>query len=1760
MKQKVYKLGVIALLLYLPIIGKAVTVTDSAVAANVQVCLKKEVVRLAFSVGSSGTTGSYLDIKLPTGFSWEGIAYGPIVAGGSGSNTITYAGVFSGKHRITFGSSTQNQSIRLGFYQKAGCGAGTSSFTTRDSLFFYEGTGSINLSATDLFNGVVPSLSLTSISNSPSPTTVGATVTRKYTITNGGFGATSNFNVIDDYLNGGLLMNLTSFKINPSGVNYTIPSGNITDNLDSTILRFRPTLIQQIGDGDTLFENGESFELQYTFTTSSCGDGSNNIISNLNTTWLCNGSFCTYISTPTAVSITVPSAPNLIKVSKAAVTWCTNSNSIDTFFVTNSGGAARDLIFTIASQLWPENQNIGLNSYTGYLDTANFFIKLGSNGAKIHPTFSVLNYTSHNMAGVVFGNEPAVIEYKRLFLNSNDTLWFFVSQKYVTASFDCGNQSSFGTFRPAYPGILYDLTYNNACGNISYSEPRVVVRYHEAQQVFYTETSQTDFYCDQAGEIVYKNEGTINQRLALDYYRTKNSYYDITVTLPTALVFDNSFSKIQQVRYVNPNGSVVYPYFIPSTNTWRFYAYQLENAFGKWIVKVKGAPASAGVCTGVHTYNFTLKTLLDSNNCNPSGNLSTLICNNTNFTYYGCVICCPLGGLAILNSSFQRTNYGFPDNNNDRQIDISGTVDTTLINRRIGISGDSLRLMIKALAVTNVTHSQWEKVAFGAILPGISSFTNFDYIKSSIKIRYASIGVDSVINISSYTILPNDTILFEIQPKRPLKQGDTVVFNGLFRDNLPRIGLVSLTIPAIYWASHVPFYNGGTLTNNNRFWCGNALNSYTHHTVYNNVTNAGLMQFTNCGQLISNTYLLDYVGNVEGPTPNIFRNEFRPILKPERFAIKFPTGYIIDSVNFNYNQAVLDKYIYSVPYTISNDSVIVNFAPYFNSGTLQMPDEASSTTIRVYLRPSCKIPTGIIQNTSLRYDARFIPKNLLINDYVATVGQLVYTAPSFLLNSPTPIYLGYTKTANWPYSITNASTQTVPNVWAYIPNNPNLPIDSLKFGSTIVTPDANGFYRLGTFTGNEVKNYQVFTKNLACNDDSLTVYMGYGCAGYPTSFTPTTCNFAPRKLYIQPQPAAIQTQITALATTPLDPANPSGGNFGSSSIYMCQGFPFEMELQATQPGNLYDVKETLTLPFNGGTGLDFISDSGYIEYPIGTTPRRFSATANSAILSQVPGGTMTLDLAQIDPANFGSGNALLGTGLGSNNTRRVILRWKMKSNCNLVNGDQWQATQLANSPCGSPAAGNSTVTSGYLLSLTGVTRPYVANLKVSTGLDGCGAQSTQIRIEKIGAGAPQPTDSITVRLPKTVVAGSVSCSGAACPVGAIVYTTRTDALYQYITFPYPSSAGSTGDTLLYSFPMRSRDKATCANNQTVKADVFQQLTIYCGSPIPANLCPNAKNSLGSETKSFDIRKAILSFDAYSSTYVYPSTYKYRFGGNVLNTSSYVATGAGVTLKTFMDVNNNLTYEKGIDALVRTTVLGSAIPTNGSVSFNDSFVNSSYSPSPSLPMYTVIDTGDASANCFCGGVVQSAFNQALPIEFINVNAINLKNMTGKVQWTTNADIHTIKFIIYRKSENDMYFTKIGEVMAQKVINGQAQYTYYDPISQLSEGRIYYQIEAVSENNINKTSKTVSINKTGIVNQTNLFTVSPNPSSQLVKINLTEGLIDGKITISDINGKIVFNVDFKGSETAINIANLAQGIYSISVESNLTIETQKLSIVR
>ncbi len=1189
-----------------------------------------------------------------------------------------------------------------------------------------------------------------------------------------------------------------------------------------------------------------------------------------------------------------------------------------------------------------------------------------------------------------------------------------------------------------------------------------------------------------------------------------------------------------------------------------------------------------------------------------------------------------------LGYSLNRINYGLADDNNDGIP--SGILDKNAIRLKRTIPGDTIEIYHKFYIKTeNPSFSQFEYVRS---LMDVSNTGYYAVVSDSVFVNRAT-GPDSVFAHTPSTLSSryfNTNLSF----MAPFQNNDTVII---------KLKLRVISNPAGSTISYNSELAGGASRNNfaTNFACGPFIDNQTILGIDNFAY--GDQSYTNngCSKLqmnIQNYFRIagdnDRYGNFKFP------NEVRRFAEVKQMRLTIPDGWLVDSVElYTKTHNTVSNYPLgkNIPHTMINPNLL-SFRPGIlmqsEGGLLSVGDEGHVFYYTVHLTPTCQTNNGApftyrVSDSIVKIQGLHQQTYPFSSPMVG--GSVLHYQPNLILSSALPVATAYTKTVNWPISISNLSQFAAEGNWfALKSNSGNVIIDSLKEGATTITPDANGLYRIGTVNSGSSRNFTAFSKSTACNYDSVFVLSSWTCNNqYPTDvFAPIdsviyagqtnlTVNgrlvipanatvpanatikavgkitimpnvsigsgtnitsqvsidvrspnlFWPGvslnignagicyknvQLYIQPQPAAIQTQVTALTATPSDPSNTASAAYGSSTIYMCQGFPFEMELQSTQPGTIYNVKEVLTLPFNGGSGLNYVTDSGYIEYPIGTTPRRFSAAANTAILGQVPLGTMTLDLAQIDPTNFGADKGLPGTGLGNNDTRRVKLRWKMRSNCNLVSGEQWQPTQQAISPCGAPAAGNNGITSGFSLDLFGVSKPYVATVKVATGLDGCGSQTTQIRIEKIGAGAPQPTDSITVRLPKTVAAGSVTCSGVACPVGAITYTTRTDVLYQYITFAYPSTASTNGDTLLYSFPMRSRDKATCANNQNVKADVFQQLTIYCGSPIPANLCPNSKSSLGSETKNFDIRKAILGFTGYSSTYVYPSMYKYRFSGNVSNTSTAVAAPTGITLKTFMDINNNLAYEKGIDSLVKTTVISSAIASNGSVGFIDSFENYRYSPSPNLPMYTVIDTGDATANCFCGGVVQSGFNQALPIEFLSVKAVNLNNLTGKVVWRTNTDMATTKFNVYRKTENETAFSFIGSVPNRGGANGINEFVYYNPISSLPTGKIYYQIEAVEQGGISKRSSIVNILKTNAIQSAGLFNLIPNPANAQVSIQLSEGLADGNVKIMDINGKVVFTQSFAGLTTTINTSQLAAGIYSVQVSSNDGIETQKLSVVR
>ena len=76
------------------------------------------------------------------------------------------------------------------------------------------------------------------------------------------------------------------------------------------------------------------------------------------------------------------------------------------------------------------------------------------------------------------------------------------------------------------------------------------------------------------------------------------------------------------------------------------------------------------------------------------------------------------------------------------------------------------------------------------------------------------------------------------------------------------------------------------------------------------------------------------------------------------------------------------------------------------------------------------------------------------------------------------------------------------------------------------------------------------------------------------------------------------------------------------------------------------------------------------------------------------------------------------------------------------------------------------------------------------------------------------------------------------------------------------------------------------------------------------------------------------------------------------------------------------------------------------------------------------------------------------------------------------------------------------------------------------------------------------------RTNVFSISPNPATDVISVSNATNVTLKNITISDINGRVVRNVAYENvSNVDLKISDLAAGMYIINIASDKGIETKK-----
>lgn len=1699
-----------------------------------QTCLKAEKTIVKFTSLSNQTSGSTITISLPQGMRITQI--NSVLLNGSGTS---YSQFFLSQNRIgllTLGSSLAiGDVIRIEFLQYANCSSGSTTFIAQDSFYFSGSSGNFSQIGNS-FNGFAPSISISSISHTPSPVAGGSPTTKKFTVSNSGFGASSRILIVEKYTPGDFIFTGGSYRINPSGVNYTIPVSRITVKSDSLLILLNASDISNIGDGDTLFENSESFEIQYQITPQNCGI-SNSINSQLIAFWLCNSnSRCNGLSSNSTLSIGIPGTPNLTRLPIRSRRFdCFNNTQFrDTVRILNNGaGPATNIQILQYITIYPNMFN---STAMGFLDTSILRYSIGRNGVLLRPNYTVTgtingNYSSWgcNLNGRV-GRTRIVIPN----LNAGDTLFFYTGSVQCQYNVPCNSNSGSG-HDIVPPGISYDLSFQNGCGNINYNGgTQIVIEDYNYCRAYMANLAPPTAKTGESLDLVQKITDA-NPESGFDYpSRTRT---EIEVSLPSVLVLDSSFA--HPVYFETQGGTIVNPTTRPGN--YRFAFRRLPYlGLGKLHIRVKGK-CDTNFCPGLFNWTYQWKINPDTTSCSFT---NTVICKNFSIAWLSnCKSnCCDLG-LVNIEYSSNRINFGLPDNNNDKRPDISGSINKSLVRTEQFIPGDTIEFYYKGVYKTNSTHTQWE---FSRIIFDASVSSRFDLISDSVFVN-RFVGTDTAFRITP-SITGGRYYSTDVSFMNDFLNNDTIVVKMKLRINANGNLDWSFNSMVNAWAAHIanPTNPGVDL-----FTCTPIQDFGIVWRRLNGIDNtpASTLTSTGCQTVIDQVYYYIETGFLGRGQADKFDFEYRPFAYPSQFRMFIPPGYSVDSVKlrewYHHTGGTATTnhpyFMQNRPFTQINDTLKFNLSNLYtpNGGLILPTDEGAYGYIWIYLRPSCRAANNvpIPLSAQQQYISFTSPSTTSFGFGTSfnTQGTIRNLQPQFVTSSSNSTVSSFEKKVSWPIQHTNATNIVANNVWFYFYNaSGTFVVDSIKLGSVLILPDANGFFRLGNVGASAAISFTVFAKFNNCSTDSLLAYNGYSCSNYPSSFSPTLCSNIPIKLFVAPQVASIQTQISSLANTPNIPAVPSSGNYNRSVVNMCRSFPVEMTVQNSGAAMLYNVTENVILPINGlNVGVDYITDSGYIEYPIGTTPRAFSSTANSVILSQVSSGYISLNLNQIDPVNFNADKGLPGTGTSSSSSlRSAILRFKLRANCNLRSGTPFTVEQRANNACGANAIGSSNLLSGYALNLDGVTTvPYIAEVRMANTISGCNGDSCSFKVIKIGSSAVNTGDSIRLFIPNILQSSNFRCIGSNCPSAFPTFVNNAAIGGREFTIKIPSTMSNL-DSLVFRSYLKTPANNNCGNNVRIGCDVTRQLVIFC--PTLGSNCPNTSQSLGNSNRFIQVTKPNLTISTFAGSYLtgLPVQWKYRANGIVSNSGNTVANTDTTRINYYFDANNNNTLETNIDSFIYSRVYKMAIPNGGTNTFSDTFVYGKLAPSATRSMFAAIETKSGTGNCNCAAMTASTNIMGLELEksYIQMKETGcsplLQYYTGTRKKGTyvlyRTDKHNLVQAIDSGSMNENEMTLRDRPLVQGF------YTY----------RLIHQDEQ-------KTTRQIAILNTYIQCKNSEMSIVPNPNSGIFSISLLNQEINSyfEYEIFNSDGRKIISGKSFGAETQVDLSKHSKGVYTV-----------------
>lgn len=172
-----------------------------------------------------------------------------------------------------------------------------------------------------------------------------------------------------------------------------------------------------------------------------------------------------------------------------------------------------------------------------------------------------------------------------------------------------------------------------------------------------------------------------------------------------------------------------------------------------------------------------------------------------------------------------------------------------------------------------------------------------------------------------------------------------------------------------------------------------------------------------------------------------------------------------------------------------------------------------------------------------------------------------------------------------------------------------------------------------------------------------------------------------------------------------------------------------------------------------------------------------------------------------------------------------------------------------------------------------------------------------------------------------------------------------------------------------------------------------------------------------------------------------------------------------------------------------------------------------------------------------------FPESLPLEIVSFKAKATDHLIKKVElnWTTVNEVNTEKFIIERRTAEEVHFQSIGS-LSSKNVAGEHQYNFID--EDVSSGIFYYRLKQIDKDGKFEYSKIVTTE----IKQTFALNVYPNPVSETLNVIHNVSGKSASVKVLGLEGKLFITANIKAGTnlTVIDVSKLHSGTYLVMSE--------------